>query len=81
MEKKQTELSDDNKIIYREELDQLAKIIADIKNLKVENSSTTDPFDEYKESMSCKIFADASDFRSRFVKGYNALINQLRNCE
>ena len=78
MEEKQTEPSNHESMMYEVELNNLADVIADIKNANTETPLATDPFDEYRETMSCKIFADPNDFRIRFIRGYNALIRQIR---
>lgn len=66
-------------MMFAEELHELADAIEEIKNTPTNISAISDPFDEYMDSMSSRIFADKHNFRTRFIKGYNILFHHIQN--
>ena len=65
-------------LVFEEEMYGLADAIAE----KTQAAPTlTDPFEDYVEVIRSKIHSNPHVFRSRLVKGYNALLYQLQEGE
>jgi len=71
-------ITDNLELCYEEEMHNLADALA-------ENDKNTphllDPFDDYIDGIKTKIHANPHIFRSRLVKGYNALLHVLQDIE
>lgn len=63
--------------LFSEELHELADTISEIHIASKTTEPLSDPFDEYFNLMSSKIFLDPLSFRTRFIKGYHALYHFL----
>jgi phage host-nuclease inhibitor protein Gam len=59
-----------------EEIRELAKVIAEYSNARSEELE--EPFDHYAHQLKTRWHQDVKGFSSRLVKGYEALIEQLR---
>lgn len=71
-------LTNNIELVYEMEMQELAEAIS-------ENSQKTpilcDPFEDYIDLLRAKIHSNPHIFRSRLVKGYNALLHALQNDE
>lgn len=60
------------------------KLIGDLAQCIMEGAAEdtreeSDPVDQYARDLKLRLFKDPRQFRNRFVRGYNALIEQLRS--
>lgn len=58
-------------------VDGLAEAV--VEELKDEHVNELDPFEHYAQKIRGKIHTDLNIFRSRFVKGYNALMEEIQH--
>lgn len=63
-------------ILQEQEMDQLAELLC-VKSAAAK-AVDQDPFSCYTESLQAKFHSDPRHFKSRFVKGYHALLEQLQ---
>jgi hypothetical protein len=65
-------------LVFEDEIYELAEAVAE----KSQTTPTlTDPFEDYVEVVRSKIHSNPHVFKSRLVKGYNALLYQLHEGE
>lgn len=69
---------DSSAIVFEEEVKELADAISESS---VKTPTLLDPFEDYIDVMRTKIHANPHIFRSRLVKGYNALLQTLQDRE
>lgn len=60
---------------FDESVGELAE--AFIEELKEHHRSTLEPFEHYAEKIRVKVHSDVHTFRSRFLKGYHTLLEEL----
>lgn len=72
---KTAELDHDDEQVFASVVDDLAEAV--IEELKDEHVNALEPFEQYAYKIRGKIHKDFKTFRSRFAKGYNALIEEL----
>lgn len=71
-------LTNDIVLVYEEEMHELAEAITESSH---DVPALLDPFEEYVDSMRTKIHSNPHIFRSRLIKGYNALLHALQSSE
>lgn len=60
---------------YKKCIDELARAI--VKNIQENTESDGDPVEEYTNRLRGHVYSDTEQFRSRFVHGYEALLNEI----
>ena len=66
---------ENTELLYEDEIHDLADVISSSSTKSV---ALLDPFEDYIEELRHKFHANPHIFRSRLVKGYNALLRQLQ---
>jgi hypothetical protein len=72
------QLTEDIEMVYEEEMHELADAIAESSQSV---PSLSDPFEEYIDTMRARIHTNPHIFRTRLIKGYNALLHVLQTVE
>jgi len=60
---------------YEKSLDEFARLMAE--GMDNERRGAIEPFEVYSERVKARIHADLDQFRNRFAKGYQALLEEL----
>ena len=71
-------LTDNTELLYEEELYGLSDAILESDK---EKTDLVDPFEDYISGVRDKFHTNPHIFRSRLVKGYNALLHVLQDIE
>lgn len=66
---------DHNEQGFESVVDDLTEAV--VEELRDEHVSALEPFEQYAHKVRGKMHADFKNFRTRFVKGYNALMEEL----
>jgi hypothetical protein len=66
---------DESEEMYEKAINDLANLVSE--EMRGHPSMSMEPFDAYAARIKAKIHADMNEFRTRFSRGYHALIKEL----
>lgn len=60
---------------YSKYIEELSQLIAE--GMREQRTESLEPFEVYAERIKSKLYADPDQFRKRFIKGYQILLEEL----